>query len=60
MANGSFFGTLRNLSVKVDEETRSLKEKMTNKPGKGQPENATLLLLELQNEMKALYVSTHS
>ena len=60
MADNSFFGTLRNLAVKVDEETGALKEKMTNKRSCGKPESATLLLLDLQNEMKVLYVSTLS
>ena len=54
-----FFGALRHLSVKVDNETHKLKEKMTGERQKNKPEDATLLLLELQNEMKSLHVSEY-
>ena len=53
----SFFGALRHLAVKVDDETHELKEKMTGERCKSKPEDTALLLLELQNEMKTLYVS---
>ena len=53
----SFFGALSHLAVKVDDETHELKERMTGEPCKSKPEDAALLLLELQNEMKTLYVS---
>ena len=54
-----FFGALRHLAVTVDNETHKLKEKMTAERQKSKPEDATLLLLELQNEMKSLHVSEY-
>lgn len=57
-ATGGFFGDLRQLALKVDGESQKLQHRMTSDKSRGTPEEATLLLHELQKEIKTLYVGT--